>query len=338
MLRDIEVSIGRTGKATPFAVLEPVFVGGSTVSHGHAAQRGPGRGQGRPPRRHRRSCARPATSSPRSSARCSRLGPEGLAQWGFPTECPSCGEPLVRAEGEADHRCVNPDCPQKRLASIATSRPAERWTSRVWARSRSQLFLELGLLSDLADIYSLDMDRVGELARLRRASVHNLRQSIDASRARPLANLLFGLNIVHLGTRRRRAAGRWASEPARRSGSASEEELAAVDGVGPVIASRCTRYFADPETADLVDRLVAAGVTTEGPRNASVGARADAGRAGASWSPERSTGSAATTRQQAIKARGGKSPGQRLQVDLRAGRGGIPGASKVAKAETVRRP
>ena len=116
LLRDIMVSIGRTGRATPFAVLEPVFVGGSTVGVATLHNEDQVAAEGRAPRRHGRSCARPATSSPRSSGRCSSLRPEGTRAVGVPDRRARarCARTLVRPEGEADTRCVEPACPYQR--------------------------------------------------------------------------------------------------------------------------------------------------------------------------------------------------------------------------------
>ena len=139
LLRDIQVSIGRTGRATPFAVLEPVFVGGSTVGHGDAAQRGPGARSRTSAPATPSSCARPATSSPRSSARCCRCGPTDSEPWMFPTTCPcllatrSCGR-----RARPTRAASNPACPSQRDQRIIYFGVAwRRWTSRASASAPS---------------------------------------------------------------------------------------------------------------------------------------------------------------------------------------------------------
>ena len=118
VLSDIQVSIGRTGKATPFAVLEPVFVGGSTV--GVATLHNQDQVRLKDVRPGDTVIVRKAGDViPEVVGPVLELRPDGLAEWEFPTHCPSCGFPLVRSEGEAQTRCVNPDCPQQRLARIA---------------------------------------------------------------------------------------------------------------------------------------------------------------------------------------------------------------------------
>ena len=327
ILRDIQVSIGRTGKATPFAVLEPVFVGGSTV--GLATLHNQDQVRHKDVRPGDTVVVRKAGDViPEVVGPVLEMRPDGLPEWEFPTECPSCGQPLVRAEGEAQHLCLNPACPQKRWATV--SHFASRGAMDIDGLGEQQIatFLELGLVSDLADIYSLDFERIAELPGYKDASINNLRSAIEASKQRPLANLLFGLNIVHLG-----AAG--AESLAAGLGSlqaimdASTDDLAAVDGVGPVIARSVHDWFAEPANRELVARLVAAGVNTDGPER-SVLPQTLTGRAivvsGAVPGHTRDEAAAA------IKARGGKATGSVSKKTFALVVGDDPGASKLAKA------
>ncbi|MFM7064562.1 MAG: NAD-dependent DNA ligase LigA, partial [Actinomycetes bacterium] len=263
LLRDIQVSVGRTGRATPFAVLEPVFVGGSTV--GMATLHNADQVALKDVRPGDTVTVRKAGDViPEVVGPVLELRPEGLAPWVFPTACPSCGGPLDRAEGEVQHRCSNEGCPSRVLARICHF--ASRGAMDIDGLGEQQvaLFLELGLLSDVAGIYSLDLDRIRELPGYGDLSVANLTAAIDASRSRPLANLLFGLNIVHLGPSGAEAlTSALGGLDAIRS--ASVDDLAAVEGIGPVIAESVHSFFADPVQADLVDRLVAAGLHVAGP-------------------------------------------------------------------------
>ena len=327
ILRDIQVSIGRTGKATPFAVLEPVFVGGSTV--GLATLHNQDQVRHKDVRPGDTVIVRKAGDViPEVVGPVLDLRPDGLPEWEFPTECPSCGHPLVRAEGEAQHLCLNAACPQKRWATV--SHFASRGAMDIDGLGEQQLasFLELGLIDDLADIYALDFDRIAELPGYQQASINNLRGAIEASKQRPLANLLFGLNIVHLG-----AAG--AEALAAGLGSldaimgASTDDLAAVDGVGPVIARSVHDWFADAANRELIGRLVAAGVNTVGPER-SVLPQTLAGKAVVVTGsvPGYSRDEAA----EAIKSRGGKSPGSVSKKTFALVVGDEPGASKLTKA------
>lgn len=330
LLRDIHVSIGRTGKATPFAVLEPVFVGGSTV--GMATLHNEDQVKVKDVRPGDTVIVRKAGDViPEVVGPVLELRPDGLAEWVFPTECPACGGPLVRPEGEAQTLCVNPDCPQKRWARIAHFASRGAMDIEGLGEQQVALFLELGLLDDVAGIYTLDFDRIRELRGYGETSVANLRRAIDASRARPLANLLFGLNIVHLGQ-----AG--AEVLASSLGSleaimdASVDDLAAVEGVGPVIAESVHRFFADGANRELVGRLVAAGVNTEGPER-SVLPQTLAGRSVVVTGTL--GGFSREEAEDAIKARGGKSPGSVSKRTFAVVVGDEPGASKLTKAETL---
>jgi DNA ligase (NAD+) len=330
LLREIQVSIGRTGKATPFAVLEPVFVGGSTV--GLATLHNEDQVALKDVRPGDTVIVRKAGDViPEVVGPVVEMRPEGLPAWTFPTECPACGHPLVRAEGEAQHRCVNANCPQQRWARISHFASRGAMDIEGLGEQQVQLFLDLGLLHDVAGIYTLDLDRIRELRGYGETSVTNLRNAIEASRSRPLANLLFGLNIVHLGS-----AG--ADVLARSLGSleaimdASVDDLAAVEGIGRVIAESVHAFFADPANRELLGRLVAAGVNTQGPER-SVLPQTLAGRSvvvtGALAGFTRDEAEAA------IVARGGKSPGSVSKRTFVVVVGAEPGASKLTKAESL---
>jgi DNA ligase (NAD+) len=330
LLKDIQVSIGRTGKATPFAVLEPVFVGGSTV--GLATLHNEDQVKVKDVRPGDTVIVRKAGDViPEVVGPVLELRPKGLPEWQFPKECPSCGGPLVRKDGEAETRCVNPDCPQKRLARITHFCSRGAMDIEGLGEQQAQLFIELGLLHDVADIYSLDFDRILELPRFGETSVRNLRNAIEASKQRPLANLLFGLNIVHLGQ-----AG--AEALAEGLGSleaimdASVDDITGVDGVGPVVAASVHDFFQDPANRELVGRLVAAGVNTRGPER-SVLPQTLAGKSVVVTGTV--PGYTREEAEAAIKARGGKSPGSVSKKTFAVVVGDEPGASKVTKAESL---
>lgn len=329
-LLDIQVSIGRTGKATPFAVLEPVFVGGSTV--GLATLHNQDQVHLKDVRPGDTVIVRKAGDViPEVVGPVLELRPDGLAEWAFPTECPSCGGPLVRSEGEAQTRCVNPDCPQKVLARITHFGSRGAMDIEGLGEQQVQLFLELGLLHDVADVYSLDYERIRELPRYGDTSVRNLRAAVDASRSRPLANLLFGLNITHLG----QAGGEALAEglgslPAIMD--ASVDDLAAVDGVGPVVAASIHDFFGDPANRQLVQRLIDAGVNIQGPERSVLPQTLSGHSVVVTGSvPGHSRESA----EAAIKARGGKSPGSVSKKTFAVVVGDDPGSSKVTKAESL---
>jgi DNA ligase (NAD+) len=329
-LRDIQVSIGRTGRATPFAVLEPVFVGGSTV--GLATLHNEDQVAAKDVRPGDTVIVRKAGDViPEVVAPVLEARPAGLERWNFPARCPSCGGPLVREADEADRRCVNADCPARRLAGIVHFASRGAMDIEGLGEQQVALFLELGLLDDAASVYTLDFDRIAQLRGYQARSVANLRDAIEASKRRPLAKLLFGLNIAHLGPAGAELLVEHLGDlDAIRS--ASVEQLSAIDGIGPVIARSVHEFFADPRRAALVDRLVAAGVTTQGPTRDRLPQTLAGRSVVVSGALERYSRDEAVA---IVKAHGGRSPGSVSASTFALVVGGEPGASKLAKAEQL---
>ncbi|HUR48412.1 MAG TPA: NAD-dependent DNA ligase LigA [Acidimicrobiales bacterium] len=334
LLKDIMVSIGRTGQATPFAMLEPVFVGGSTV--GVATLHNQDQVQLKDVRPGDTVIVRKAGDViPEVLGPVVALRPEKSKPWVFPKKCPACGSPLVRAEGESATYCTNEiDCPAQLVARIGHFASRGAMDIEGFGEQTVRLFIKLGLLSDIADIYYLDYDRVQQIEGFGEISVKNLRASVEASKARPLSNLLAGLGVRHLG-------GAGSVVLARAFGhmdrilAASEEELAAVEGVGPVIARSIRAYLDRPAVQDLLERLRAAGVNFQGPE-ASTLPQTLAGMSivvtGTLESMSREDA------EEAIKARGGKSPGSVSKKTTAVVAGASPGAAKVTKAEELKVP
>jgi DNA ligase (NAD+) len=326
-LEGIMVSIGRTGKATPFAMLEPVVVGGSNVKlatlHNEDQVRIKDVRPGDTVVVRKAGDVIPEVRGPVLALR-----PEGLEPWTFPTHCPVCGEQLVRLDGESDTFCVNVDCPGQQVQRIShfASRGAmdiEHLGERtVWQ------FCQAGLLSDVADIYDLDYDRIAAFEGWGEASAANLRQAIEASKTRPLANLLVGLSIRHQGGAGSLLLARHFRHLDRIM-AASAEELAAVEGVGPTIGASVQRFFALPRNREVVERLRKAGCNFEGPDAPDVpqilaGLSVVITGTLEGWSREGA--------EEAIKIRGGKSPGSVSKKTTAVVVGAEPGAAKLAKA------
>jgi DNA ligase (NAD+) len=254
--------------------------------------------------------------------------PAGLAPWVFPTTCPACGQPLVRLEGESDTFCVNVDCPGQQVQRISHFASRGAMDIEHLGERTVRAFVEAGLLTDVADIYSLDYEKVGSFEGWGPTSVDNLRRAVDASRARPLANLLVGLSVRHLGTTGSRVLAR-AMGHMDRILAASTDEMAEVEGVGPVIAASVHEFFSLARNRAVVDRLRAAGVNFVGPAaldvpqvltGRSVVVTGTLGR----WTREEA--------EEAIKARGGKAPGSVSKRTTAVVVGEEPGAAKLARA------
>jgi DNA ligase (NAD+) len=339
-LRDIAVSIGRTGKATPFAVLDPVFVGGSTVSlatlHNEDQVRAKDVRPGDTVVVRKAGDVIPEVVGPVLGAGAGGTKRRRRA-WKFPTSCPSCGAPLVRLPDESDTFCTNLDCPGQRVQRMAhfASRPA--MDIEGLGEQRVRLFVDQGLLHDVADLYGFTPGTFDGLDGFGPLSIANLLGAIDDSRSRPLYRVLIGLGIRHLGQVGSLALAR-ALGDIDAVMSADEASMAIVAGVGPVIAASVVRWFASAVNQSVVERLRSAGVNLVEPGR-------DPSNDGAEL-PQTLEGRSVVvtgtlegwTREEAevaILARGGKSPGTVSKKTYALVVGESPGASKVAKAEQV---
>ena len=330
-LQDILVSIGRTGRATPYAVLEPVFVGGVTV--GQATLHNEDQVRIKDVRPGDRVIVRRAGDViPEVLGAVVADRPKGSTPWVFPTECPcELRSTLVRPEGEAEHRCINPECPFQRQGAI------EHFASRggldidALGEKRIRQLVDAGMVASVADLYDLDWDKVEGLERMGATSAANLRASIDASRQRPLPRLLVGLNIRHLGPAGAEALAAAFGDLDTIMGS-SVEALAAADGVGTVIADSVHTWAADPANRELIERLRAAGLNFVAPR----GDNQPKVLAGLTVVVTGTLdGFTREEAEAAIKTRGGKSPGSVSKKTTAVVVGEGPGASKITKAEEL---
>lgn len=328
-LLDIEVSIGPSGQATPFAVLDPVFVGGVTVGtatlHNQDQVAAKDVRPGDTVIVRRAGDVIPEVVGPVVSERDPKSKP-----WKFPTDCPVCGEPLVRPEGVAATHCVNFHCARQVRGRI------EHWAGRTamdiefLGEKNVDRFVGAELLTDVSDLYALDFDAILDMDGFKQKSVDNLRQAIEISKQKPLGNLLFGLRIPEIGqVNAQTLAASFATMD--RIVEATVEEIAAVDGFGLVIAEAVHAWFAQDAARELVSRLAEAGLTMEAAKvDESLEKTLDGQAVVVSGTLDGFTRDGA---KEAILARGGKSPGSVSKKTLALVIGGDPGASKVTKAE-----
>ncbi len=260
VVKDIEVTVARTGQLTPVAVMEPVFVDGSTVSRAvlhnedEVARKDIRIGDHVIIRKAGDVIPEVVRSLPEK-----RTGHEKPFE--MPRRCPVCGTEVVREEGEAVTRCPNLNCPARRLSLLL------HWGSRQamdidgLGEAVAQQLLDRGLVERPEDLYRLTVDQVAELERMGEKSAQNLIDAIEASKTRGLERLLFALGILHVGrTAAQRLAERYRS--LREVADASQEELEAIPDIGPKIAESIVAYFARPENANLPERLEALGIDT----------------------------------------------------------------------------
>ncbi len=263
-LKEIEISIGRTGVLTPFVVLEPIFVGGATVGmatlHNMAHIQELDIRSGDDVIIQRAGDVIPQVVGPVLSKRKGRR----LSRFAMPKHCPVCGAGVQHDPEQAAYYCPNREC----IAQM--SRIVEHYTGREaldiegFGETLSRRLVELGFVNTLSDLYSLPKQREQLLALegIGEKTLDRLFTNLEASKQQPLQRLLLGLSIPHVGIETARALSQnfGTIENIR---NASFEEIEAIDGIGPVVSKAIYAYFQDQAASALIDRLIAAGVRVD---------------------------------------------------------------------------
>ncbi|MBD3367297.1 MAG: NAD-dependent DNA ligase LigA [Candidatus Eisenbacteria bacterium] len=273
VVEDIMVQVGRTGKLTPVARLEPVTISGSTVSRATLHN------QDEIDRLDVRVgdtvvVEKGGEVIPKvvSVVRSKRKGRP--RRFRMPETCPVCGGPVVREQGEAAHRCVNAACPamvRRRIEHFASRGAMD---IRGLGKETVDTLVESGIVEDYGDLYSLDEDDLVELPRMAETSARNLLDGIEKSREQPLSRLLFGLGMPHVGARVARIlAHRFGT--LKELEEVGEGELAEVEEVGPVIAHSVATFLGTKENRRVIEKLRRAGVRTEAEARAASGGPLD---------------------------------------------------------------
>lgn len=256
-LLDIEIAVGRTGVLTPTAVLESVHLAGTTV--------------------------RRATLHNQDfiNEKCIAIGdivtvrkagdiiPEVLCVnehnsddvFKFPTNCPSCNQPVIREKDEAAIRCINPDCPAQLLRNLIHFCSRDAMDIEGLGPAIIETFVNEGLISNTFDIYRLDYDKIASLDGFKETSAGNIRNSVEKSKDNDLAKLIFALGIRHIGAK----AGKLLSDHFRdidKIISATVDDILQIDGFGQIMAESVVDYFSNPSAVELVNNLKLCGVNT----------------------------------------------------------------------------
>ena len=257
-LKYIGINVGRTGSLNPYAVLEPVVVSGATVQHASLHNE---EDINRKDIRvgdtvviERAGDVIPQVVGP---VLAQRTGQEQVFR--MPERCPECDTPVVKAEDDAMHRCPNPACPAQffELLKHFVGKNAadidglgERWCS---------ILIEKGMVSDVAGLYGLEKDKLLELDRMGDKLATRILANIEASKSRPLPRMLFALGMTHVGAE---VADLLAQNylGIRDLANATEEDLTAIEGIGPKIAESIIAWFQAPENQEVVEKLLTAGV------------------------------------------------------------------------------
>ena len=331
LLKDIQISVGRTGRVTPFAVLESVFVGGSNVAmatlHNEDQVRLKDVRPGDTVTVRKAGDVIPEVVGPVLSLR-----PKGSQPWVFPSvcSCPMKGE-LTRPDGEVNMRCIEPNCPQQRDQRIIYFVSRGAMDIDGFGEQTVIQLSDAGILSDAGDIYSLTVEQLLTLEGFAQKGAEKLIVAIDGSKTRPLPKLLTALGIKHLGPSASEALA-IAFGNLDDIMNATEDDLATVDGVGGVIANSLISWYSRSDNKVIIEKLRSAGVefgnveVSRLPQNlvgkniVVTGTLVDFDRDGA---------------ERAIKDRGGKSPGSVSKKTFALVVGAEAGASKLTKAQEL---
>src|SRR5256885_11312797 len=261
----ILVQVGRTGKLTPVAALKPVPIGGTTVSratlHNMDEIERLGVKIGDWVEVERGGDVIPKVTRVVDD----KDHPRGHKSFHMPEKCPVCGGHVVRAEGEADHRCVNQKCPAKLRETILHF--ASRGVMNIEGMGDALVnqLTERGMVKDIADIYKLTKDKLLSLERMGDKSAENVLREIQNSKKLPLERVIYGLGIRFVGERTAQFLAEHFGDLVALE-KAGEEELQQVEEVGPRIAKSILEFFAEPKNRELVEELRAAGLTLKGKK------------------------------------------------------------------------
>jgi DNA ligase (NAD+) len=332
-LESIEINVGRTGAVTPYAVLEPVFVGGVTVTtatlHNESEVHRKDVRPGDTVIVRRAGDVIPEVVGPIESKR-----PPGLPEWHMPATCPFCGNPVVLPEGEAKHRCTGGyECPSRLREYLFFFSSRGGMDIEGMGYKTVDLLLREGLIADPADIFTLEAADVLAFEGWGEVSVGNLMGAIAAAKDRPFGRVLTALGIPLVGGTVARLLARH-FHSVDRLRAASEGDISAIDGIGPEIARSVVEWFADEDNAQLVDKLAAAGVRLADPEPEE-GGESSSLLAGVTMVITGTLeGFTRDEAKAAVEGRGGKVTGSVSRRTTAVLAGESPG-SKLAKAESL---
>lgn len=254
-LIDIEMAVGRTGVLTPTAVLNPVHLAGTTVSRATL---------------HNQDFINEKGVNIGDIVTVRKAGdiiPEvlcvnekrSLGNFEFPKICPSCGEDVVREEGEAAIRCINPECPAQLLRNLIHFCSRDAMDIEGLGPSIIETFVDNGLIEKTSDIYHLDKNRIAELEGFKETSANNIIKSVEKSKDNDLGKLIFALGIRHIGAK----AAKLLSDEFKDIDNvinASVEDILNIEGYGSIMAESVVDFFKSESARTLIDELKAAGV------------------------------------------------------------------------------
>ncbi|KJF16173.1 NAD-dependent DNA ligase LigA [Acidithrix ferrooxidans] len=339
-LERILVSIGKTGRATPFAQLQPVVVGGSEV--GLATLHNEDQVVLKDLREGDTVIVRKAGDViPEVLGVVLSERAAGSSPWKFPELCPECGGELVRYETEVDRYCTNYLCPAQAVARMTHFASRSGMDIEGLGESIISRLYRQGLLLDVSDIYRLTARQLLSLERFGEKSASALIDSIEKSKEPPLARFLVSLTIRHVGQVASEALADYFGSLEKLRG-ARASEISTIEGIGPTIAAGVESYFNDPRQQGLLDSLIELGVrprSTQRPSNQATSSSSSGPFANRVFVVSGTLrGFSREEAEQAIKFGGGKAVSSVSKKTTALIVGADPGASKVSKARELNIP
>lgn len=255
---DIEITVGRTGKLTPTAVLSPVHLAGTTVSRATL---------------HNQDFINEKGVNIGDIVTVRKAGdiiPEVLCvnekrsngSFVYPERCPSCNEKVVREEGESDIRCINPECPAQLLRNLIHYCSRDAMDVEGLGPSIIETFVNEGMIKTVTDIYRLDKEKIASLDGFQQTSANNISESVENSKNNDLSKLIFALGIRHIGAK----AAKLLSDEFKNIDNlmnASLEAISDIDGFGDIMAKSAFDFFQSESARELIADLKSFGVNTE---------------------------------------------------------------------------
>lgn len=255
---DIEITVGRTGKLTPTAVLSPVHLAGTTVSRATL---------------HNQDFINEKGVNIGDIVTVRKAGdiiPEVLCvnekrsngSFVYPDRCPSCNEKVVREEGESDIRCINPECPAQLLRNLIHYCSRDAMDIEGLGPSIIETFVNEGMIKTVTDIYRLDKEKIASLDGFQQTSANNIIESVENSKNNDLSKLIFALGIRHIGAK----AAKLLSDEFKNIDNlmnASLEAISDIDGFGDIMAKSAFDFFQSESARELIADLKSFGVNTE---------------------------------------------------------------------------
>lgn len=257
ILREIEISVGRTGVLTPTAIFDSVLLAGSTVSRATLHNED---------RINEFSLAIGDTVTVRKAG---DIIPEivgvkirsGNEKFTYPQLCPSCGERVSRDEGTAAHRCTNPSCPAQALRLLIHYCSRDAMDIEGLGEALLEVFYKSGLIKNIADIYCLKAGDISSFEGLGEKSANNILSAIEKSKENDLSKLIFALGISHIGEKAAKLLSvHFGNIDA--VASASVEDILEIEGFGSIMAEGVVKYFSLQSTKELIEKLKSFGVNT----------------------------------------------------------------------------